>query len=178
MGRRATAAAAVVLALAGIAGVALLEDSPSARPGADATSAKRFRSADTLRYSYWEVALEAFADHPLKGTGSGGFAVEWRRQPDRPERAVDAHSLYIETLAELGLVGAALLALFMGGVAVAAARLGHRDPAAAAGLAAGLVTWTVHAGLDWDWELPALTGVALVLAAAAVGWDDEDLPVC
>jgi hypothetical protein len=178
IGRRATAAAAVVLALAGIAGVALLEDSPSARPGADATSAKRFRSADTLRYSYWEVALEAFADHPLKGTGSGGFAVEWRRQPDRPERAVDAHSLYIETLAELGLVGAALLALFMGGVAVAAARLGHRDPAAAAGLAAGLVTWTVHAGLDWDWELPALTGVALVLAAAAVGWDDEDLPVC
>ena len=55
----------------------------------------------------------------MAGTGAGGFAVEWRRQPDRNERAADAHSFYIETLAELGLVGAALLALFLGGVAAA-----------------------------------------------------------
>ena len=64
------------------------------------------------------------------------------------ESVRDAHSLYLETAAELGLVGlAALLALF-GGVVVAARRA--RTPAAAAALAA----WAVHAGVDWDWELP------------------------
>ena len=52
-------------------------------------------------------------------------------------------------------------------------RLHGHDPAAAAGVAAGLVTWAVHAGLDWDWEMPALTGIALILAAVAVAWGDE-----
>ena len=67
----------------------------------------------------------------------------------------DAHSLYLETLAELGLVGFALLALLIGGVAVTARR---------AGPAAALAAWALHAGVDWDWELPALTLVAIVLA--------------
>lgn len=173
LGRPAWVALALCLLVGGIAGAAALERSPEARPGGAPTSPTRFGSADTTRYSYWEVALDAFRSDPVTGTGAGGFAVEWRRQPARNERAVDAHSLYIETLGELGLVGVALLALFFGGVATAAARLHGRDPAAAAGLAAVLVTWAVHTGLDWDWELPALTGVALLVAAAAVAWDDE-----
>ena len=41
-------------------------------------------------------------------------------------------------------------------------RGGHRE---AAGAIAALVAYAVHAGLDWDWEMPALTLVALVLAA-------------
>jgi hypothetical protein len=32
-----------------------------------------------------------------------------------------------------------------------------------------LATWFVHANLDWDWEMPALTLVALVLAGSALG---------
>jgi hypothetical protein len=42
--------------------------------------------------------------------------------------------------------------------------MARRSPQAAGAIAA-LVTYAVHAGLDWDWELPALTLVALVLAA-------------
>jgi O-antigen ligase len=83
---------------------------------------------------------------------------------------MDAHSLYFETLGELGLVGGLLLGLFIFAVAagtVAAARARPDDlvlPAAAAAMAA----FAVHAGVDWDWELPAVTLPALLLAAAAV----------
>jgi hypothetical protein len=76
----------------------------------------------------------------------------------------DAHSLYLETLAELGIVGfLAVLALF-GGVAACV-----RDQAA---IGAGLAAWAVHAGVDWDWEMPALTLVAVLLAGAAIARAD------
>ncbi len=183
--RPAAAIVLVTIVLAGLLVAALVENNPAPVPGAGATSPARFTTTDSNRYAYWEVAIDAFAEDPVKGTGSGGFAVEWRRQPDRDERAVDAHSLYVETLAELGLPGAAFLILFLGGVAVCAARLHRAAPALAAGPAAGLLVWAVHAGLDWDWEMPAVTGVALLLAAALVAWSDEDAqssrvrpPVC
>ncbi len=171
--RPAVVAGATVLVLAGLATVAALEGSPTARPTDTATSAKRFGSADTLRYAYWKVAADSFLDAPLVGTGSGGFAVEWRRRPDSRETAVDAHSLYIETFAELGLVGVAFLALFLGAVLVCGLRLHRRDPATACGLAAALAVFAVHAGLDWDWEMPALTGVVLALAGAVVAAEDQ-----
>ena len=34
-----------------------------------------------------------------------------------------------------------------------------------AGPIAGLVTYAAHAPLDWDWQMPAVTLVALLLAA-------------
>jgi hypothetical protein len=34
--------------------------------------------------------------------------------------------------------------------------------------AAGLAVFALHAGVDWDWQLPAVTLAALALAAAAV----------
>lgn len=170
---RPAIAAFVVLVVAGVAGAAALEGDPSARSAGAPTSPTRFTSADTTRYAFWRVALDSFTEDPVKGSGSGGFAVEWRRQPDRTESAVDAHSLYIETLSELGVVGMALLALFVAGVLACAVQAHRRAPAAAAGPAAALMVFAVHAGLDWDWEMPALTGVALVLAAALVAWHED-----
>ena len=130
------AVALAVVVIAAAAGVAAFEGTPkNASDGS--VSASRFRSADSLRYSYWSTALTAFADHPVAGTGTGGFAVEWRRRPNRPEPAVDAHSLYVETLSELGLVGVLFLALFLGGVGAAAAGLYRRDAGAGRGTGGG-----------------------------------------
>ena len=75
----------------------------------------RLASAQSNRYAYWRVALDAFADHPLAGVGSGGFRVEWLRERDVVEPARDAHSLYLETAAELGLVGLLLLGTAIAG---------------------------------------------------------------
>ena len=168
--------ALLVLVAAGLV-LAAFEGKPegaSPTPGADPA---RLGSIDTNRYRYWEVASRNFADHPLEGLGSGGFQAEWLKRDDRVDAAGDAHSLYLETAAELGVVGLASLLLFLGGVATALVRLYRLEAAAATGLAAGLAAWAFHAGLDWDWEMPAVTLPALLLAAAAVAWSEEDTPV-
>ncbi len=136
----------------------------------------RFGSVGSNRYAYWEVALRSWADHPLRGVGTGGFGVEWLRERPFAEGARDAHSLPIETLAELGLVGALLLAALAAGVVLCARRVQAADPALAAGPAAALTAWAVHASLDWDWEMPALSLVALGLAGVLVARSDRAAP--
>ena len=133
----------------------------------------RLGSLDSNRYRYWEEAGSTFVEHPLIGIGSGGFQVEWLKVYNRFDASGDAHSLYLETAAELGVVGVGILLLFLGGLAGSVVRLYRADRAAAAGLAAGLSVWAFHAGLDWDWEMPAVTLPALLLAAAAIAWSDE-----
>jgi hypothetical protein len=140
-----------------------------------ASSAQRLGSLESERYRYWEVAVDVFADHPLEGTGSGGFRVEWGREGAAEWGfAQDAHSLYLETAAELGLVGLAFLGLFLAGVAASARRafIHHRE--ASVGAAAVVCTWAFHAAIDWDWEVPAVTLPALVAAGFLLGLGDRD----
>jgi hypothetical protein len=130
----------------------------SVRSGTPTTGSERLVSAQSNRYDYWRVAVDTFGGHPLKGIGSGSFRVEWLLHRDRDESVRDAHSLYLETAAEMGVVGLAALAALFGGV-IAAARRAH-----APAVAAALATWAIHAGIDWDWELPGLTLFAVLLA--------------
>jgi hypothetical protein len=137
-------------------------------------SAGRLRSLDSQRYDYWRVAVDTFASRPLAGVGAGGFSAEWlRERPPGSSGAVDAHSLYVETAAELGLVGLAALGLFLGAVAACAPRALRHDPVLATGPAAALAAYAFHAGIDWDWEMPALTLVAVLLAAVVVAASDR-----
>jgi hypothetical protein len=141
------------------------------------SGAARLTTLQSNRYAYWRVALRAFGDEPLRGVGAGGWAVYWLRYRTVPEGAQDAHSLPLQTLAELGLIGAALLLAFLGGVGYAA-RAAHRvAPGLAAGPIAGAIVWLAHSPLDWDWEMPALTLVALVLAGTLLGLADVAAPV-
>jgi hypothetical protein len=160
---RPLALAALAILLAGT----VLAAAASGREGpASSTSADRLVSVQSNRYAYWRVAADVFADHPLHGVGSGGFAVEWLKRRDIAEGVRDAHSLYLETAAELGLLGLLALAAVVAGAATAAARAGAQP--STAGATAALAVFALHAGLDWDWELPALTLTALLLAARLV----------
>jgi O-antigen ligase len=114
------------------------------------------------------VAVRAFEAEPVHGVGAGGWAVYWLRYRTISEFAQDAHSLPIQTLAELGLVGVALLLAFLGGIGWTALRALRSAPALAYGPIAALVTYLAHAPLDWDWEMPAVTIVALVLGGGLV----------
>ncbi|MBX5442494.1 MAG: O-antigen ligase family protein [Solirubrobacteraceae bacterium] len=160
--RRLGWAAAVAVALLPFALAAVSErGEENPRFGA---SVERLASTGSNRYAYWRVALRTAADHPLGGVGAGGFRVEWLRERPFRESVRDAHSLYFETLAELGLVGFALLCALLAGVLLAVRRVLAADAALATGPAAALAVWAAHAGVDWDWELPALTLVAVALA--------------
>jgi hypothetical protein len=156
----------VVIAVAGL-GVALAARDKGHPPLAGA-NASRLGSLETHRFKYWKVGLEhGFAPHPIEGVGAGGFGVIWLQYRDVSERVKVAHSLYVGTLAELGIVGFAFLALFLGGVGTAAARA--RIP----GATAAFVVWATHSALDWDWEMPALTLVGLALAGLIVASAEE-----
>ena len=126
----------------------------------------RLVSLQSNRYAYWRVALRAFGQEPLHGVGAGGWAVDWLRWRPFAEGAQDAHSLELQTLAELGIVGLALLAAFLAGVGLAARTAYRIAPGAAAGAIAGCVVWLAHSPLDWDWEMPAVTLIALILAGS------------
>jgi O-Antigen ligase len=120
------------------------------------------------RASYWHVAWhDEYLAHPALGSGAGTFGSYWVRhgQPLRYGGALDAHSLYLETLAELGPIGLLLLAavLLLPLRGIIARRSAPYVPVAVAAYAAFLV----HAGLDWDWEMPAVVVAGLCCAAAA-----------
>ena len=130
--------------------------------------ATRLTTLQSNRYAYWRVAARAFADEPLRGAGAGGWAVYWLRYRPFDEFAQDAHSLPLQTAAELGLIGLVLLGMFLAGVGAAALEADRVAPALAAGPIAGLVTYAVHAPLDWDWQMPAVTIIAIVLAGTLI----------
>jgi O-antigen ligase len=162
-----------VLIVAAALAAAVLEGKPEGTSPVQGANPSRLGSIDTNRYRYWEVAISSWADKPIQGIGSGGFQVEWLKQRDRVDKSGDAHSLYLETLAELGVVGIAFLMAFLFGMAAAVVRLHRTAPGPATALAGGLATWAVHAGLDWDWEMPAVTLPALMLGAAAIAWSED-----
>jgi O-Antigen ligase len=125
--------------------------------------ATRLTSLESNRYDYWSVALRAFASEPLRGVGAGGWSVDWLRWRTINDFAQDARSLEFQTLAELGIVGLALLLAFFAGVALAC-REALRSAWAPTAAIAALVTYLAHSPLDWDWQMPAVTLVAIVLA--------------
>jgi hypothetical protein len=154
----------VVLAIVPYAAVAVAERAAPSKEAAFGATNARLSDVGGHRLSYWRVAVDVAADHPIAGAGPGAYQVEWLRRRTIDERVRNAHSLELQTLADLGLVGLALLLAAIGATAVAAAGALRADRALAAGPAAGALTWALHAGLDWDWEMPALTLVAIVLA--------------
>ena len=74
------------------------------------------------------MGLEAFADQPLRGVGSGGFRVEWVRERPVRESALETHSLPLEMATELGLPGLLGLGLLVVGVGLAGRRALRRHP--------------------------------------------------
>jgi len=60
------------------------------------------------------------------------------------------------------------LAAVAAGLALGARRAHRRAPPLAVGAIAGLVCYAAHAPLDWDWQMPAVTLVAIVLAGVVI----------
>jgi hypothetical protein len=121
------------------------------------------------RFDLWHVALDSYRENELHGTGAGTYVLSWERNRPDETRVQNAHSLYLEVLGELGIVGLLLLlvalALILGAFAYRAR--GPDRALFAAILAAGLA-WAVHAGVDWDWQMPAVTLWLFALGGAAL----------
>jgi hypothetical protein len=166
--------AASMLCFAALIAGGLLENADGSEQAY--ASASRYASVSSLRYEYWRVGIDAFADSPVQGIGSGGFRVVWRMERRVEAAASNAHSLILETMAELGLPGLLFIFLFLGGVAAAARRaVSERTPLSAGGTAV-CIAWLLHASIDWDWQLPAVTLPAMLLAAGILAQSERPRP--
>jgi UDP-GlcNAc:undecaprenyl-phosphate GlcNAc-1-phosphate transferase len=138
-------------------------------PGASVQT--RLFSGAGNRYDYWRVAWHVFADHPLVGVGAGNYTQYYFRLRQTQEAIQNPHSLELQTLSELGIVGALLLAMLVVGVVLGARNLRRRarQSVPARGLmvaaAGSVVVWLVDTSGDWMALLPGVTAVALCGAA-------------
>jgi O-Antigen ligase len=117
------------------------------------------------RADLWRLAWDDAKGHPVLGAGAGTYERYFLlHQPADVSRVRDAHGLYVETLAELGPIGLALLiAVFA--VPLVTLRRARRHPLVPAA-AGAYVAYLVHTGVDWDWELPAVTLAGLLCGAS------------
>src|SRR3954451_12192861 len=121
------------------------------------------------RTDHWRAALDSFSDQPLHGTGAGTYQFDWERHRKITVSVVDAHGLYFEVLAELGLVGLVLLLGVIVAILVTfARRMTGVNRGYYAGLFAAGLAWALHAGIDWDWEMPAVTAWFFAAGGAAL----------
>ena len=162
----ATVAALLVLALVRVGGPAgAIHEFSHAGPTVKADKNRRlFSLSGSSRAQYWHVAWREVDSHPWLGSGAGSFQRNWLRLRPAQLPVLDAHNLYLETLAEVGPIGLALLVALLALPAVAA--VVARGQPLAAPVFAGYVAYLVHAAQDWDWELPAVTLAAICCAAA------------
>jgi hypothetical protein len=136
---------------------------------------QRLASLDiSSRGDYWRVALAAWKERPLTGTGAGTFQYTWLE--DRPglKGVKQVHNVYLEQGTETGLF--AFLAL-LGFVAVLVGYTGRAVWRSGpqgdrrlllAGLGSALMVYLVSSAIEWHWYLPASTLFFFILAAVTV----------
>lgn len=142
-----------------------------ADPGRDA---ERFSSASgNGRWQYWSAAARAGGGELATGIGPGTFEFYWEEHGILPGYIVDAHSLYMEVFAELGVIGLGLLVAFtllvlLAGIQRALAASDARRAMLAAATGACLAFF-FGAAIDWLWELPVIPIAALLCAGVVLG---------
>jgi O-antigen ligase len=123
------------------------------------------------RHEFYKVALDAFDEKPILGHGAGTYQFSWNQLRSIELPVHDAHSLYLEAFAELGVIGGLLVIglvgtlLWCGFAAWRAAPDPQRDRYAA--LLAAMLAFAVGAAFDWFWEIAAL-GAVFFLAGGVV----------
>lgn len=170
--------ALVVAGLLGLGGPSAIaksfaDDDPSDTAATDANLNERlFSLSGSGRVEQWRVALDDAREHPVLGSGAGSFKRYWDEHRPEPTSIRDAHTLYLEMLAELGPLGLAMVVAVFGFPLVLAVRVRRRPLVPIA--AATLVAYLARAGIDWDWEFPVLTLVALGCAGVIVAESSDE----
>lgn len=124
------------------------------------------------RSEFWRVAIDSFEEKPLLGHGAGTYRFSWHLLRHNSVTNTDAHSLYLQAFAELGVVGGLLVLamvatlLWTGFAAWRAARGARRELYAA--LLAVCLTFAVGTAIDWFWQIAVLAGVFFLAAAVLV----------
>jgi len=134
------------------------------------TTGHLLQSSGSGRWQFWSASISEFRAHPLNGGGAGSWEAWWLQHGSLPQPSEFAHSLYLEALGELGivgllLIGGAVLVAVVGAVRSALAlHSGEIAAAAACGIA-----FFVAAAYDWVWQLAGIAVVGVGMLGFALG---------
>jgi len=134
----------------------------------------RLVTGSGYRYDYWRIAWAVWKEAPIRGVGAGNYDRPYFARRATTEDIRQPHSVELQLLSELGLVGAGLFALALAGIALGARRViaaARRSPDARALSVASigiLVAWLAHTSVDWIHLLPGVTAIAIVAAVCLV----------
>ena len=173
----ALATAATLLCVVGVIAGGLAETRRAPLGVGRGSAVAASSSVSSLRYEYWRVGGDAFARRAAARHRRRQLPCDLAQGAARwTPGAVEVHSLALEMATELGIPGLMLLGLFVGGVAVAGRRaLGGEAPVAPAACAVSGM-WLCTLSIDWDWQMPAVTLPALVLAGALLAEAERRRP--
>ncbi len=135
-----------------------------------------------IRADYWPAAIHIFEDHPLWGGGPAHFDSEFARYrpPAVQVKPVYAHNDYLNTLADWGVTGLAIIAaacvlLYYGALKTwPALRQADLEAGAAQksdrsaflmGACMGLLALLFHSVVDFNMHVPANAAIAVTLMA-------------
>ena len=148
-------------------------ESVGERPRLAPTSRHLLSSTGNGRWQFWGAAVDEWRTKPLTGRGPGSYEAWWAQHGSVSYFTRHAHSLYLETLGELGVVGLFLLVAFLAtGLAAGLTRLRRAsgpERGAIAALAGVVTAFCFAAGIDWIWQLPVVPVVALVAVGVLTG---------
>ena len=141
--------------------------------GGDFVQTHLLSGSGSGRWQFWSAAVDQWREHPVLGEGAGTYEAWWAEHASFSYFIRDAHSLYLEVLGELGIVGFVLVVgLVLAGIGVGAWRAlcaaGEMRVSIAA-LTSLFAAFALAAGFDWVWELAAVSLVALVALALISG---------
>ena len=139
-------------------------------PGGDLN--RRFASLSLNgRTVFWKAAWNDFTAHPIIGSGGATFHHYWMRHRPVNVLVYNAHTLELETMAELGVIGLVIvLAAIFAPIWAGVRRRAH--PLAAA-VTAAYVAFMVESSGDWTWQLPGATIASLACAAVIVNLGED-----
>jgi O-Antigen ligase len=127
------------------------------------------------RIDHWRAASQADDSSSFHGVGIGTYQFEWEKRRKSQTTVVDAHGIYPEVLGEVGLVGLAILLVFFGGIGYGIARRATGpNRVLYAALLGAFSAWAIHAGVDWDWEMPVVTAWVFAVGGAALARRSRD----
>jgi hypothetical protein len=172
---RATAVALVVIVVAAIVAahpIAKFDAFKSKPPigSKQDTLNHLLNSSGSGRWQFWGASISEFRGHPLNGGGAGSWQAWWLQHRSLKVFSEFAHSLYLETLGELGIVGL----LFLGAAVLVAVAGAIRsalllESGEIAGAAACGIAFFAAAAYDWVWQLAGIAVVGVGMLGFALG---------
>ena len=134
------------------------------------TTTHLLSSSGSGRWQFWGAAVSEFKAHPLNGGGAGSWQSWWLQHGSLAAYSEFAHSLYLEALGELGIIGLLLIAgavlVAVAGAVRSALALASNEIAAAA--ACGIAFFAA-AAYDWVWQLAGIAVVGVGMLGFALG---------